>query len=132
MRLGLRWYVAAPLAKKVVLHFYALSSKLEQLSDVTSKHAFDATQTLPLDWHDPIEDKALSAFTISHQMAKKHGYYSRWSEKTIHQLRKLDPGKYPKEEELRPKTRWADSFTTYPLILKPLPLPKPKSQGGKQ
>jgi hypothetical protein len=80
----------------------------------------------------PIEDKALSAFTISHQMAKKHGYYSRWSENTIQELRKLDPGKYPKEEELRPKTRWADSFTTYPLILKPLPLPKPKSQGGKQ
>jgi TolA-binding protein len=78
----------------------------------------------------PIEDKALSAFTISHQMARRHGYYSRWSKKTIQELRKLDPGKYPKEEELRPGTRWADSFTTYPLILKPLPLPKPKSQGG--
>ncbi len=80
----------------------------------------------------PIEDKALSAFTISHQMAKKHGYYSRWSEKTIMELRKLDPGKYPREAELRSKTRWADSFTTYPLILKPLPLPKPKSQGAEQ
>jgi TolA-binding protein len=80
----------------------------------------------------PIEDKALSAFSISHQMAKKHGYYSRWSEKTITELRKLDPGKYPKEEELRPATRWADSFITYPLILKPLPLPKPKALGGGQ
>ena len=40
--------------------------------------------------------------------------------------------KYPKEEEQRPTTRWADSFTTYPLILKPLPLPKPKALGGKR
>jgi TolA-binding protein len=80
----------------------------------------------------PIEDKALSTFTISHEMAKKHGYFSRWSEKTIQELRKLDPGKYPQEEELRPGTRWADSFTTYPLILKPLPLPAPKALGGKQ
>jgi TolA-binding protein len=79
----------------------------------------------------PIEDKALSAFSISFEMAKKHGYFSRWSEKTVQELRRLDPGKYPKEEEVRPRTRWADSFTTYPLILKPLPLPAPKALGGK-
>jgi hypothetical protein len=75
----------------------------------------------------PIEDKALSAFTISHQMALKHGYFSTWSQKTIGMLRKLDPGKFPKEEELRPHTKWADSFTTFPLILKPLPLQKVKA-----
>jgi hypothetical protein len=75
----------------------------------------------------PIEDKALTAFTISHQMALKHGYFSTWSVKTIAMLRKLDPGKFPKEEELRPHTKWADSFTTFPLILKPLPLPKAKA-----
>ncbi len=64
----------------------------------------------------PIEDKAQSAFNISHSMALKHAYFSQWSKKTLEQLRKLDPGQYPAEDEIRPGTAWADSFTTFPLI----------------
>ena len=83
----------------------------------------------------PIEDKALAAFAISHQMARKHGYYSQWSRKTMEMLRRLDPGKYKKEEEIRPGTAWADSFTTFPLGLAPIEPPKPKAlrnrAGGK-
>jgi len=66
----------------------------------------------------PIEDKALSAFTLSHEMALKNRYYSRWTEKTIQELRKLDPAKFPEDEELLPPAAWANSFTTYPLLLK--------------
>jgi len=78
----------------------------------------------------PIEDKALKAFTISHEMALKHGYFSQWSRKTIDELRKLDPGKYPEEDEVRPSTAWADSFTTFPLVMKKIPLPRPKAVAG--
>jgi hypothetical protein len=70
----------------------------------------------------PIEDKALSAFTISLDMAQKHQYYSIWSQRTVEMLRKLDPNKYPPELEIRPTTRWADSFTTFPMIEQPLPV----------
>ncbi len=72
----------------------------------------------------PIEDKALSAFTISYQMAQKHAYYSVWTERTMQMLRKLDPARFPPEAEVRPDTRWADSFTDFGLELKRLPLPK--------
>jgi TolA-binding protein len=72
----------------------------------------------------PIEDKALSAFTISLDMAQKHQYYSIWSQRTVEMLRKLDPNKYPPELEVRPTTRWADSFTTFPMIEQPLPVRK--------
>jgi TolA-binding protein len=73
----------------------------------------------------PIEDKALTAFTISHSTSLKHGYFSQWSKKTVEMLRKLDPGQFPKEEEIRPATKWADSITTFPLILSKLPVPAP-------
>jgi len=79
----------------------------------------------------PIEDKASSAFSISYAMSQKHAYFSIWSQRTIEMLRKLDPATYPKEEEQRPHTKWADSFTTFPLILKPLPRPKARAQTPK-
>ncbi len=72
----------------------------------------------------PIEDKALSAFTISLDMAHKHQYYSIWSQRTVEMLRKLNPSKYTPELEIRPTTRWADSFTTFPMIEQPLPVRK--------
>jgi cellulose synthase operon protein C len=71
----------------------------------------------------PIEDKALSAFKISHEMALRHRYFSQWSYKTVEFLRKLDPSNHPREEEVRPGTSWADSLTTFPLHLQPLPIP---------
>jgi hypothetical protein len=82
----------------------------------------------------PIEDKALSAFSISRETALNHQYFSRWSVKTLEMLRKLDPAKNPKEEEVRPATQWADSLTTFPLNLKPLPVPPlpPKAPPGGQ
>jgi hypothetical protein len=42
----------------------------------------------------------------------------------VEMLRKLDPNKYPPELEVRPTTRWADSFTTFPMIEQPLPVRK--------
>jgi len=82
----------------------------------------------------PIEDKALSAFTLSAETARKHGYFSQWTFRTVEMLRKLDPGTWPLEPEARPGTRWADSFLEFPLLQKPLPLPPlpppPPPEGG--
>jgi len=81
----------------------------------------------------PIEDKALNAFVISLGVAQKQRYFSTWSNKTLQMLRKLDPAQYPKEEEIRPGTGWADSFTRFPLNLKRIKVPqKPakKKKGG--
>ncbi len=66
----------------------------------------------------PIEDKAIQAFEISLQTARKHGYYSRWTLKTLEQLRKLDPNRYPEPSEMRPGLDWMDSYTTAPLMMK--------------
>ncbi len=80
----------------------------------------------------PIEDKAQSAFSISHAMAIKHAYYSQWSEKTLKQLRMLDPGRFPAEDEIRPGTAWADSFTTFPLIIEKMKIRRRKAgKAGK-
>ncbi|HOX44606.1 MAG TPA: tetratricopeptide repeat protein [Myxococcota bacterium] len=82
----------------------------------------------------PIEDKALSAFSLSAETARKHDYTSQWTFRTIEMLRKLDPGKWPQEPEARPGTRWADSFLEFPLLQKPLPLPPlpaPAAPAGK-
>ncbi len=76
----------------------------------------------------PIEDKALKAFTVSHRVALKHAYYSVWTRRTVERLRQLDPARFPPEPEVRPATRWADSFTDFGLALewrKPPPLPPP-------
>jgi TolA-binding protein len=71
----------------------------------------------------PIEDKALSAFQLSAETARKHAYSSQWTFKTIEMLRKLDPGRWPQEPEERPGSRWADSSIDFPLLRKPLALP---------
>jgi TolA-binding protein len=64
----------------------------------------------------PIEDKAVTAFSISYQMARKHSYYSVWSQKTIQMLRQLDPAQFPPAEEDFAPFTWADSFTDYGLL----------------
>ncbi|NMB75074.1 MAG: tetratricopeptide repeat protein [Myxococcales bacterium] len=71
----------------------------------------------------PIEDKALKAFGISHETALRYRYFSVWSQRTLQMLRKLDPARFPPEEEVRPGYRWADSLTVFPLVQKPLPVP---------
>ncbi len=84
----------------------------------------------------PVEDKALSAFSISYKMARRHSYYSVWSERTVQMLRELDPARFPPEDEVRPATRWADSFTDFGLLLRRLPVPeKPpraRAKGGER
>jgi len=67
----------------------------------------------------PIEEKARQALEVSFQMALKHGYHSRWTVSTLERLQELDPGRYPKLQELRPAAGWADSYTSAPLILEP-------------
>ena len=75
----------------------------------------------------PVEDKAVRALSISHEMAMRHKYYSIWSKKTMDMLRKLDPARYPPEDEVRPATSWSDSFTNFGLRLTPLTLPSDKT-----